>query len=485
MAEADPPGRKLGYLESRFYTLENPNSMWFIGNIQTSDALKNEDVIAACKILVRKQEALQMRITETPSMDGRKTDVCFELSNNPEGIYFESLGVTNEDSWSDIMMQYKDKQWDLTNGPFLRVFLVRIENESKDSHKESDKEIVESSDTQKFPFEYLFLFQMHHIIGDGVSLLDLVTKQFYPILSAVIMGEDAENRMPFIPHVDAVEKFVLKSGQLKNPVPWYMKLLVNAYRKINRNSKDKVTPMCKFKDETFPPVDEPDKDSHFMGTTYNREFTDCVIRAAKRHTVSVHSVLLLANALAFCRTALVAGVKIPKIFKQMWSVSLRNYTKFKSPEPLGLLVSACLTGHKRMSNCTMKAFWETCSNLTREISTETGKRRVRLSLMGVKYILDSTKPENLIKVGREFANPLLYLSNIGNQKHMYGDDCLQEIKTRGGPSTSDGIPINVTVGTFAGKFEFIFVRSQTTSIRFMETHIHELKCVLKEYCQEK
>ena len=470
-------GRRLGYSEARHYLSKAAASIWSVGISQTAQEWKTEHIITALKIIVRKQEALQMGIVEQFTGDGNESELCFQPFRNPEAFHFEEITVKNKDAWTDIMMQYKDKPFDYVNGPLWRFIIARVESTRirKGSDDYQNTDTCESGDSL---FELICLVQVDHIIADGICVIDVLNQQFFPILSAVIKGENADDIIPFIPFANSIEDYVLGPGQAMNPVPWYRKLFLDAYRWINRTFRAETeTPMYKFKDEALPTLDQPDKASLYMGTRFSVELTDSVIRAAKRHNVSIHLVLLFANSLAFSRTAFAAGVPLPRTFRQLWPIDLRKYADFPEGHPILLATSYGVSEHSSMTQCTLTEFWDNCAQLLRPAYLELMKWNVVWKMKMMKYLVDSAKSSPMVLQELRLA-PLLAFSNLGKQVPV---DMFQE---RYGCINSSGrTPLAAFVITERGRFFWTVVRSENTSRRFMEAHMRELECVLREYCQ--
>ena len=83
-------GRRLGYSEARHYLSKAAASIWSVGISQTAQEVKTEHIITALKIIVRKQEALQMGIVEQSTGDGNESELCFQPFRNPEAFHSNS-----------------------------------------------------------------------------------------------------------------------------------------------------------------------------------------------------------------------------------------------------------------------------------------------------------------------------------------------------------------------------------------------------------
>ena len=360
-------GRSLGYNETSCYMMKTSSSMVSVMFVRTMEEVTIEHITTTWKILTQNNEALQMGIIEQSSGDESGKELHLQPFRSPGAIQVEEITVRNKDDWTDIMMQYKDKPWDYVNGPLWRFVLARMESHESEESKNANIRKEDNNATQtetgksghdKFRHEYMFFFQISHLISDGVSFIDLTEQQFIPILSALAKGEHAEKMIPFIPLTNPAYHYLLEPEKLENLLPWYQKILIDAYRWINRTFRAKdETPLYMFGDEALPTVGDPGWKPLYMGTSFSRELSESVIRAAKRHRVSLHSVLLFANSVAFSRTALAAGVTLPRTFKQAWPVNLRKYTNFRTPQPLALMVGGGMTDHTLITDCTLMEFW--------------------------------------------------------------------------------------------------------------------------------
>ena len=272
---------------------------------------------------MRKQEALQMRIVSTFSEHTNDTYLEFKRMENPEEIDFEAVTLSNREAWPTVVSQDNaNKKIDYTNGPLWRFILGRVELP------------LNSGDSNEVLFEHVIFFKVHHAISDGESLYDFMTRQFLPVLSALLNGEDAENIVPFYSFPKPVEEFFMGQDELKAAVPWYKKIGADVYRWVSRKFKFQGALQYKFPDEIFPSGDEQDKKPRYVSKVFSKEITEAVILSAKNNGVKLHSVLLFAGVLAFCRTAKSAGVPIPNSLQQRWPIDLRSLQGIEHHNPL-------------------------------------------------------------------------------------------------------------------------------------------------------
>ena len=472
-------GRYLGYSEERIFKTSTAATMWVAIFVDSARLLDDESIIAACRILVKRQEALQMCIIEN------ETATRFQPMKSLDKINYEAVELCHQDKWEDVLMKYKEMDWDLANGPLWRLVLGRIEGTNK--AKESDRESGELNDTDIFPFKHVFYISIQHTIADGLSLTNCFLYKYLPILSAVMKGEDAENVIPYIPLTKPVEEYVFEPSQLKNPVPWYRKLYFDALRMKNRTCKEKpVTTLYKFEDDILPSIAEPDNEPLYMGKASSRELTAAVILSAKRHRLSVHAVFLFANSLAMYRTAKAAGVSLPKSFKTFWPMDLRRFADFQELQPLAFMASLGVSEHKMIVDCKMKEFWDNCTQLNRSLYFETRNGSIMKYLSMQKYQLDAAKTSDLETVRKELGRPLLGFSNLGKRfPSVYSEGLLRVTEAFGGINTSGDLPLALFVGTYEGRFMFSCVRSRHTSKQFMDKHMQELERIFTEYCQNE
>ena len=474
-------GRALGFSEERIFKTSTAATMWEICFVESTRPLDDESIIAACKILVKKQEALQMCIIET-HMGDNESKIRFEPMKSLDKINYEAVKISHRKNWSDVLMQNRDQKWDFENGPLWRLILARIEDTSK------GQEVGKSDDTKMFPFKNIFYFTIQHTIADGLSIVDAFIFQFLPILSAIMKGEEAENVIPFFPLEKTIEEYVLEPGQLQYPVPWYRRLFLDAWRWVARTftaSAEVPVTLYKFEDDSLPTVDEPDKETLYILDLFSREFTDSIILSAKKHRVSLHAVFLFANSLAMCRTAKAAGVSLPKSFKTFWPMNLRKYANFQDRQPLVFMTSLGTTNHKMIVESTSKEFWSNCSQLTRAAYFETRKGSVVNYLTLQKYQLDAAKSSDLETVRKELGRPLLGFSNLGKVPGASSEGLFRMTEGYGCVNSSGDLPLAIFVVTYDNRFQWVSVRSRYTSKRFMEYHMQEIKNILTEYCLQE
>ena len=176
--------------------------------------------MAAWKSLIRKQEALQMRIVSANPEHEGELDFQFKPMGDPEAVDFEVVDVNSKNVWPDIMSKdHMKNKFDCINGPLWKFILGSVQKNCAEQDA--------ANKSKQPPYEYLFLLKIHHSICDGKSTFDLLYRQYLPILSSLIKGVDAENLVPYVPQSKSAEElFLVPEQQVKTPVPWYKKLLL-------------------------------------------------------------------------------------------------------------------------------------------------------------------------------------------------------------------------------------------------------------------
>ena len=486
-------GRPLGFSEVKVYTLKDDYTLWYFNFIQTTQPLKDGDVITAGKILARKQESLQMCIVETHPEGENVTGLRFQPMKTPDVVDFEAVTVRDKDDWPIIIAQENEKKkFDFANGPLWRVILGRLEGTNRVSEDGAYKEAGQSGDGNDFRFEYLLFFKIHHVLCDGMSIIDYMLNQFMPILAAVVNGGDAERIIPFMPQAKQAEEFFFKGDQLVNPVSWFLKLQLDTFRFINRTFKSKPPPVLyKFTDDILPTYDDPGNEPRHMSKMTDKEVADSLILSAKRHGVSVHCVLLFASGLALCRTTKAAGVPLPKYFTQVWPISARRFTDYaKSPLPLSGIAGVGKAVHRRMTKCTLNEFWSYCRDLSYSVYTQNKKENIARFMALNKYITDSAKSSDFATVYQELGDVTIYFNNFGKiegpSPEMTSGPTQIRITGIGGMinNTGENVPLCLFCGTYNGTFGWTLFRSKYTSRRFAETYCQQLENVLMEYCRQ-
>ena len=453
-------------------------TIWILSVVQTSAVLTDEVVIKAANIVMHKQEALQMRIVSTFNEHTNETYLEFKPMKNPE-IDFEAVTLSTREAWPVVVSQDNaKKKFDYTNGPLWRCILGRIELPLQSG---------DSNDPNEVLYEHIIFVKILHAIADGVSGLDFINRQFLPVLSALLKGEDAVNIIPFRPFSKPVESFFLE----QDAVPWYIKLGADVFRWINRKFKFQGALQYKFPDEILPSADEQDNEPRYVSKVFSKEITDTIILSAKNNGAKLHCVLLFAGVLAFCRTAKSAGVPIPNSLQQMWPIDLRRYIGYRTPQPLACIVHACLTTHQCMTTCTKEEFWNNCKKLLYSVFAETRKEKIVYGLAASKYLLDASQSIPTLTVLLELGfEPKILLSNAGKidtdpiTRTNDGATIVRLTEQYGfvnGSSDPRYIPILQYVLTYEGKFMWTLVRSRGTSKRFTDTYLQNLEEVLKYY----
>ena len=476
-------GRHLGFLESldQLFISKNSSSIyWHAAVISTTQPLKESSVLTAFKILVRKQEALQMRIVPENGSEENPTEFLFKPMDDPEKIEFESVEFKTKHDWPMFISKDHDsRKIDCSNGPLWRAILGK----------------VELADTrEEMLYEYIILLKFHHAIADGKSVFDLLYRQFLPILSALVNNGDAESIIPFVPQMKSVEELFLSVGTLKNPIPWYIKLAMDIIRWKNRTFKQSEETLFMFPDDPIPCETDLAKEPTCVPTVFDKDVSGNAIAAAKSHGITVHCLLLSAGAIALCRTAKAARTQLPSTFKQMWPVDLRKFLNYTTPQPLGDIRYSAMTNHKNITECTHEEFWSSCKTLHSTVKHESGKDKCTQFLGMSKYLIDASKSTDIFTVMSEEMpfNCCISLSNLGNTSSGTEPEMTdgpvqirltEHFLSLSGIGGLQFVPMIEFVVTFEGKFmlNIIYDRKKVSRM-FVQTYLENLEEVLKTYC---
>ena len=394
-------GRALGYYEMFSASLSEMCSSaiyWHAAVINTPCALEDDDVITACKIMARKQEVLQMCIVPTDQDCQSSLQFRFVPMKDPEKIDFESVTIKSKDDWPTLTSKYHNEhKININNGPIWRIILARV--------VASDENLPEAH-------QYVILLKFIHTIVDGLSVFDLLNRQFMPILSAVINGDDAENIIHFIPQTKSIEDIF---PHAKTSLSCTTKLQLDFLRWKHRTFKPAQFPVYMFPDETPSLSKEIPKEVACIPKIFGEDICVSVMAAAKQHGVTVHCVLLSASALALARTAKQADAKLPETFVQAWPISLRKHLDFKWPLPLGYFGSDGTTVHESVTDYTVEKFWTSCGKLQKHVQQESRLDKCVERIRGFKYLVNAAQKSDLVTVLSEMGPPPnLFLSNLGN-----------------------------------------------------------------------
>ena len=476
--------RQLGGAEAMhqlFATKYSYSIHWHIGIIQSTTPLLEHQVITALKLLAHNQEALQMRILPLDSKLDNPTEFKFQPMIDPYRIDFEVIHMKNTADWPNVISNdHRLNRIDTTNGPLWRFILGEIDR----------KETINAS---LHEHEYVLLLKMHHSISDGVSASDLMCRQFLPILSALANGREAENMFPILPQVKSQEEIFLSKEKQQSPIPWYLNVIANVLRWKNWLFKQPETPLFKFSDEKVSSEESP-QGQVCVPKVFRQEISESVTAAAKRNHVTVHSVLLVAGAMAFSRTAKAAGIKLPESFQQMWPINLRKYLDLGTPQPLGCLASITVTTHSSTSDCDIDIFWKSCKNMYSTVKNDSEKEKVRSTIGLVKYLLPDIAERTLETATQELGlECLIALSNLGNISKEQETDLSQgstdihmteQFFTLSGPVTFT--PMFQFLITFRGRFMWnILHHSKKVSRRFIDTYYYNLEDIMKSFCKKQ
>ena len=477
-------GRPLGFGEAFdhvFVSTKSTGICWFIGVMSTSQELEENIFIKALKVLVQKQEMLQMRIVPLDDSKENPTEFLFKPMTDIEKIDFKSVQFKTKHDWPMFISEDHDShKIDCTNGPLWRAILGKVEA----------TDVSMDEDTNH---EYILLLKAHHSIADGTSANDLIYRQFLPILSALSNGSDAESITGFVPLTKSVEQLFLPAKSQSNPVPWYYKLGIDFIRWKTRTFNQNETPALMFPDDPMPPETSPPKEPTCVPTTFDQNVTGNAIKAAKSHGVSVHSLLLTTGAMALSRTAKAARIELSSTFKQVWPIDMRKYLGYTTPQPLGDIHSTGMTTHKNVAECTNEQFWKLCKGIHSNVKSSSRKDKCTPFIGLAKYFLDvMEREEDILKVMTEMPfSSYLSLSNLGNtsagpEPNMPDGPmkiCLTEqFLSLSGMAGFLLVPILQFVITFKGRLTLNLLHDpRKTSRMFVHTYLQNFEDILKTY----
>lgn len=475
--DAPVKGRPLGFSEINYHLLIATE--WHVGVVSTTQPLRDHDVLETCKILSQKQEVLRMCIVPVDPDQRDGSDFRFKPMEDPDKIDFQSTTVKKKEDWPALMRYYdNERKIDTANGPLWGFILAGVEK---------------APDDVGFSYEYVMLLKLSHAISDGKSTSDLLHRQFLPILSALTNGGDTDSVMPFVPQTRSVEEHFLTPETLKNPVPWYMRLGLNLVRWKNRMF-DPCIPLFRFPDEENLLENELDREPECVPVVFGEEICIPLIEAAKTHGVTVHSVLLTAEVIAFCRTASAAEIILPKTIKQTWLIDLRKFLDFSTPQPLGMIIAVGITEHTSLSECSVEEFWQSCQGIASAVKTKSEKNNCTKWLGLMKYYIDAARNERLSSVTKETGmNACLSLSNLGNisigPQPQWTEGPMKirldkQFFTVTGLTELDICFLIQFMATFENKFMWVVrYNLRRHSRRFVDTYLENLEEVLKTYCK--
>lgn len=472
--------RLLGYTESTYQIYVSKFSTgiyWQVGIINSTKPLQDSVVETTLKILVRKQQILQMRILPVNPDETNPIEFQFQPMDDPEKIDFESVTLRHKDDWPKYISQDHDiHKLDHANGPLWRCIFGHVQ-----ADEGSEPEV----------YEYVVFMKWHHGIADGKSGSNFMYNQFLPILSAIVNGLDAENKFPYVPLTKSVEYLLLSPQKQSNPVPWYVRLALGTLRWKNRHFPPQEKPIFRFPEDELSPDKEPD----CVPKVFNAEVTDAVIKAAKTHAVTVHCVLMVAGTIALSRTAEAAGVKLPRTFLHSWPIDLRKFLNYKTPQPLGAIFAVGMTKVDKATDYTSEKFWICCQKVYDNVKEGTRQEKCTAFIGVMKYFLDEHQKDNMWTAVKELAmDPYISLSNMGN---VSGDSVpeltegpvklqmIEQFFSLSGLLTMTVLPFLQLLLTFEGRFMWNIVYSpKLASRKFIDTYYENLEDVIRTYCMQ-
>ena len=477
-----PEGRPLGAADvphqAAIEQLHGAGLYVHLGIYQSSSRIKEEDIKEAMTMVTRHQEALQMRIIPEPEKG--KLAYRFEVRDDPFDINFKSVVLENKLDWVRVVKDGVPETIDFKNGPLWSTTFCQIE---------------EQTGNDDYPYQFIVIHKSHHAIADAVSVFDMLYRQFMPFLSGVVNKTGCEGIMPVVPLMKTNEELFLTKKQMKNPVPWYMKLAFSLFRWKNRKFGTSNLPKFCFEEDNF----QPDESAEFppfecIPFAFDKELTNDVIKSSKLNGVTVHCALLAINSLALSATAAKAGVKLPKSIRTAWPINLRRFLGWETPQPLGGVTGAGFTVTNVSSTVTKEEFWLLCRKIQASVKSQTGKEKIAKGVALGQYFVDMISEIPLLEGFREvFLQLVGSISNIG---HCDGE---QEPKMAEGEvkiklvehhftllfkQINIIVPFFHCVSTFGGSLLWnLTYNSFGASPHFMEEYIGNIQKVAVEFCK--
>ena len=374
-----------------------------IGIFQASERISYHVIKEAFTTVVQKQEILQMKFMNVPDNKFK-----FIRSDRVSDIDMEVKPLTFLTDWVHFCRKSLD-QIDIENGHLWKLFYLPVDSERKET---------------EFPFDFVLVFVSHHGIADATSVFDLLYRQFLPVLSALVNHSDTSDVLPFIPMLEPAEVIFKVNADIPDRLSLYDRLMKQVSSWKNRSFGGiKARPLLKFKeDASLPPKEElraklPEgKFSSTLNAFFlNEDLTSSIITSAKRHTVTVQSILLAANSLALCKTSKLAGVTLPKKIVQLWPVDLRKYTQIKSPHPLSALVGVSSTVTDNRTEMSEQEFWSVSESICSGIKDNTAGEKAAKFLDFYKYTkFEFLKSHPSVVMNATGLCRLGGVSNVGN-----------------------------------------------------------------------
>ena len=409
-----------------------------IAVIKSDVKLTKEDFRKALVLLTDFQPALRMHIvTENKGKDGI-TKQFVEIKHLEYDVTIRNrLGHT---SWLQIAEEELRSGFNAEEGPLWKVTFVDL---SRSSQSETDQNghalngaipngnvnfngSAPSSDYGyvtfqkkktsnvhfKDEFEGVVLFKVHHVIADGISMFDVISRQLVTLLHKVITKEDMkafETPLSILPGVD--DSFMHgESSPRRNSLHRRGSSKRRSRRKSSASSTQTLFAPLLYDTIEFEPMSP--STTFLLPVTVGRPASREIIEKCVAHNVPVHSTLVTAASLAFGYLASSQGFQLPSDIVCGLPIDLREYRTLKGYQSLGKWLGYGTTTVKMKRSWTSpEQFWLEVNKVYEKTSSEKPWKNFEVYEEALKTF---AKSDGDISFAADLSRPHFELFDLGN-----------------------------------------------------------------------
>ena len=468
-------GRRLGGNESLYAHLMEVGGgslVYQVGVIESSQGLSLDHFTEAARVLASRQEALRMRIVHSePNNNFRFHFAPMEQWNE---INVRLVSIKNKENWVNIVNEEGEELFDCEKGPLWKITIGKVDrSESRD--------------------KYIVILKIHHAICDGKSAFDMLYRQYLPMLSAIVNKED-----PGMVIAEDIPLHIPCENSFENThMPWYLRAAINAYRWY---AKHFVTPpehVYRYESDPKKTPEEIQAEPEFYPHIFNKDKTANIVEAAKTNGVSVHTVFISVCSIALSALCQEAGIKIAKNIHQGWTIDMRKFLDWKSPQPLCAYHSIAITTTVNKHDYNVEEFWALCKTISKNVKASNTIQKSAPGMSFATYFMEEgEKVGSVTDVMKVFGSAAscnisnLGVCDIGVEPRMSQGDVsiiLQEHYFGvSGMRNANMLPFYHYMSTFKGKLMWnLCYNPKKVSKRFVENYMGKINEMFEKYCSFK
>ena len=399
--------RRLGSYEKFFLTSAKVNNTGYINTVlflESEVKLDQVQVKNALLLLLDQFPLLRLRVVER-----RFSQPRFEAMENPQSsLDFQRLDVNSEEWLHAFEKQINGRPLDTERGPLWRVTLLKETAQLSGDHKENI-------------YKNTLLFTFHHVISDGLSIFEFLTK-IVEFMGLLYHGEPiVVKSFPFRPVLEDTMQHLIGSGpsileRLSTAAVFNLRKLGVALCSPKPRNPNLLKFHSRMSSHSVP------QKTYVVPRSLTKEETIALIRCSKANTCTVHGAITAATHLAISQLLLERSSKDlnnPLMIDSTFTVNVRKECQPKvERQEFGVYVTFDSLQIKVHSSSvpTRECFWDFARSCTSEIHS---KIRHLGSHRNVLKLFQCVNPETVCALSRFNADYGLYrelfnLTNLGS-----------------------------------------------------------------------